>query len=265
MKDANRHSVRLHPTLAQMAEVYRLPREGGRESPRFAAYRRVVEHTWGLSTYNPMAGDVALECIEALLAIDAEQRAYDCAMRVAAVTGYAGTIDLAVVVASQGLWTDRVATEVQYRTVAARRPGFGQVYVWTREPVSVDGLEREACAEAYRVICTAEHGPADTLHGVLRREGAAYALAARCMSTPQAVDAVSAEDATAVLGALEVLGDSRDAGEIATVLFGDDCARTMGWATLGVPDRAGYRWAIARAASGHPDVHDVHGLRRVEE
>lgn len=239
--------VRIHPTLAAMAEVYRLPREGGRNSPRFGPYTAAAAHTWGLPFYNPMAGDHALTAVETLLEMDAEHVTRECAERVVALAAFEGTVDLAVIVASAGMWTDRVATEVNYRTVEARKPGYGMVYLWTRETLTREGVEREACAETLRVIWTALHGPARTMHEVLHREGLAYAMAARCMTSPVPVERPTPEDTAAVEGALDVLGDSADAGEIAAVLFGDAIAEQMGWATLGISDRAGYRWAIARA------------------
>ncbi|MCC7001125.1 MAG: hypothetical protein IT357_03125 [Gemmatimonadaceae bacterium] len=239
--------VRVHPTLAAMAEVYRLPREGGRDAPRFGPYTAAAAATWGLPFYNPMAGDHALVAVETLLAMDAERLTQECAERVVAVAAFDGTVDLAVIVASAGMWTDRVATEVNYRTVETRKPGYGMVYQWTRETPTREGLEREACAETLRVIWTSLHGPARTMQEVLHREGLAYAMAARCMTDPVPVERPSPDDSAAVEGALEVLGASEDAGEIAAVLFGDAVAEQMGWATLGIGDRAGYRWAIARA------------------
>ena len=239
--------VRVHPTLAAMAEVYRLSREGGPKSPRFALYTKSASETWGLPAYNPMAGDHALTAVETLLAMDAERVTHECAERVVAVSGYTGSVDLAVIVASAGMWTDRVATEVQYRTVAERRAGYGLVYQWTREELTLQGLEREACAETLRVVWTALHGPARSLSDVLHREGLAYAMALRCMTDPGSIERPTPEESAAVTGAIEVLGETTDPGEIAAVLFGDPGAEAMGWATLGVGDRAGYRWAIARA------------------
>lgn len=239
--------IRVHPTLAYMAEVYRLPRDGGRNSPRFPVYTKAAAETWGLPFYNPMAGDHALTAVETLLGMDAERLTLECAQRVAALAEYEGTVDLAVIVASAGMWTDRVATEVNYRTVEERKPGYGMVYQWTRETLTREGVEREACAETLRVIWTALHGPARSMRAVLHREGLAYAIASRCMTAPVPVERPTPEEAAMVEGALEVLGDSDNSGEIAAVLFGDTIAEQMGWATLGLPDRAGYRWAIARA------------------
>ena len=68
-------SVKVVPTLARMAEIYSLGRNGGRGSPRFSAYLGDVEHNWGLAAFNPMAGVSATETVYALTALDAERLA----------------------------------------------------------------------------------------------------------------------------------------------------------------------------------------------
>ena len=68
-------SATIAPTLARMAGIYALSRNGGGASPRFAAYLAEVEHHWGLAAYNPMAGDAASDTVDALVALDAERLA----------------------------------------------------------------------------------------------------------------------------------------------------------------------------------------------
>ena len=46
--------VTVVPTLVRIAEIYRLPREGGNASPRFSEYVKHVEHAWGVVAYNPI-------------------------------------------------------------------------------------------------------------------------------------------------------------------------------------------------------------------
>jgi hypothetical protein len=77
---------------------------------------------------------------------------------------------------------------------------------------------------------------------VLRREGLAYALAGAPRDLP------SDRDREAVEGALSLFGDSTTPSEMVSVLYGDPAAEQLGWPVFGIPDRAGYRWAIARAA-----------------
>lgn len=243
-------TIHIASTLGTMREIYGLSRDGGPRSERFAAYVARVEHAYGLSAFNPMAGAAALECVEALIALDAERLAHDAARDVATACAYDAPITLAVVVGSPGLWTDRLATEVEHRTTQARADGRGLAYLWTKEPVSADDVRREATAEAVRVMWTALHPAPPTLHAVLAREGLASALAGE-----------TGHDEPAVRDALDVLGDSAVMGEIGGVLYGDAAAEALGWQPLGIPDRGGLRWAVARATAIIADRGAPNALR----
>ena len=233
--------VTIVPTLATMAGIYRLPREGGPHSPRFKAYHALVAATHGLSAYNPMAGPHALEAVEALLELDAESIASDAAHDSCARLEYDGDITLAVVLASPGYWTDRVATDIRHRTLDERTPHRGIIYQWTREIPTVAGVRRESIAETVRVIHTAVHGATGTVRAVLAREGLALALD----EAPLA--ALTPAEAQRVVDALELVGDSPHASDIVAVALGDDAATAMGYIPLGLAFHAGVRWAAERA------------------
>ncbi|MDB4913446.1 MAG: hypothetical protein JWM95_1090 [Gemmatimonadetes bacterium] len=226
-----------------MAQIYALSRSGGPASERFTAYVARVEHEYGLVGYNPMAGPHALEAVQQLLALDAEAIAFEAASEVAARCGYGDAIMLAIVLASPGMWTDRLSTEVQHRTVAKRTAGRGFIYQWTREQFDAPSVRRESAAEAVRVMWTATHGAARTVRAVLAREGLAYALS----SNPYG-DATP-DDTARVEEALAVLGESTELSDIAGVLYGDPACDAHGWPLLGIPEYAGYRYAIKRAAA----------------
>jgi hypothetical protein len=211
-----------------MAEIYRLDRTGGVRSPRFVAYLGRVENRRALAAYNPMAGPAALASVQRLIELDAE----------AIAARHAADAELAVVVSSPGLWTDRVATEVELRT-DPEPPAL--VRFWAGEPVQAADVERECVAAAERVRWRLRHGPARTVDAVLAREGAAYAVAGSPFGT------LAAGEAELVSEAVELLGASEQPGDIAAVLFGDPAAVALGWTPLGIPWHAGYRWAIARA------------------
>ena len=211
-----------------MAEIYRLDRTGGVRSPRFVAYLARVESEHALAPYNPMAGPAALASVRRLIELDAE----------AIAARHAAEAELAVVVSSPGLWTDRVATEVELRT-DPEPPAL--VRFWAGEPVEAADVERECAAAVQRVRWSLAHGPARTVDAVLAREGAAYAVAGSPFGP------LEAAEATLVGDAVELLGASEQRGDIAAVLFGDPAAVALGWTPLGLPWHAGYRWAIARA------------------
>lgn len=248
-------NVRIAPTLHTMAGVYALTREGGPKSPRFAAYVAETPTNWGLVPYNPMAGDAALDTVLALIALNAERLAQQSAQHVADTCHYTNAVILAIAVRSTGLWTDRVATEVDERVSAKRRvPHQGVISLWSREENGTEIIAREAAAEAVRVMWHAIHGVADTLNRVLACEGLAYALAEPLGGLGRYAPPITPEETVGVIEALEVLGDTRQAGEIAGVLYGDAAAKEMGWTPLGISQYAGYRWAIQRAIA-HVSAH----------
>ena len=45
----------------------------------------------------------------------------------------------------------------------------------------------------------------------------------------------------------EILAESTARADMASIFYGDPAADALGWLPLGLPDRAGYRWAVARA------------------
>ena len=247
-------TVTIAPTLETMAELYLLSREGGPKSERFLTYVKRVEHEWGLVSYNPMAGAAALEAVQEAIALDAERIARDAAEGAIAECEYTGCVTLAVVVASAGMWTDRLATEIEYRTTAKRRADHGQVILWSREAITAEDVRRESVAETVRTMWTALHGQARTLRAVLSREGLAYALADPKAITPP--------DNEAALGdALEILGDSTTQGDIVAALYGDAVADQMGWPTLGIGDRGGAQWAAHRAVRTIAGIGEAAALR----
>jgi hypothetical protein len=233
--------IELVPTLAAMAEVYRLPREGGAASPRFKRYLELVPHVHALAAYNPMAGPHALEATEQLIAVDAEVVALEAASEVANVCDYPGPIALAVVLCAPGAWSDRLATEIQHRTVGRPPSGHGLVLHWARETPTAELIRREAIAEAVRVMVVAMRGRRESVAGLLHREGLAYALG----GNPYGL--VTAEDQHAVRDAVEVLGGSEDMSDMTAVLYGDGAAAALGWTTAGIDEHGGYRWAIDQA------------------
>ena len=251
---ALRGIVTIAPTLATMAELYLLSRDGGPKSERFTAYVKRVEHEWGLVSYNPMAGAAALEAVQQALALDAERIARAAATVTIAECEYTGGVTLAVVVASAGMWTDRLATEVEYRTTAKRRADHGQVMLWSREAITAEGVRRESVAETVRTMWTALHGEARTLRAVLAREGLAYALA-----DPKAI--IQPENDAAIGDALAILGDSTTQGDIVASLYGDAVADQMGWPPLGISDRGGAQWAAHRAAQTIAETDAAAALR----
>src|SRR5580765_3748416 len=220
--------IQIIPTLATMADVYRLPRAGGAASPRFKRYVEMIPSNYALAAYNPMAGPHALETTEQLLAIDAEAVVMEAAREAANLCGYPDTITLALVLCAPGAWTDRLVTEIEHRTAHRMPSGGGLVLHWTRDTPTAEHIRREAIAEAVRVMALATRARPESVRGLLHREGLAYALGGNPYGPVTAQDEQAVGDAVDVLGASEVLGD------MAAVLYGDAAAAAMGWSPAGV-------------------------------
>ena len=255
-------NVVIAPTLQTMSAMYALTRDGGPQSERFAAYVARVEQEWGLVAYNPMAGDAARETVTQLLSLDAENVARNIAAHTAMLCEYEQQITLALVVRSKGMWTDRIATEVDDRFSTKRaRPDHGLVSMWSRESCHLDDVTREVVAEVVRVMWASMHGASDRMEALFAREGLAYAIAARVCNVEPHGGSPSMEERALVSYALEMLRGTRLQSDVVGILYGDDVATTMGFDTLGIGDRAGYRVAIAQAADRVRLVGAAHALR----
>ena len=226
------------PTLEAMAGIYSLDRDGGARSPRFAAYTALAARAWGVSEYNPMT-DAAIGTVAQLRGMQAEavvQKPAEAVLEACEADVF--TVTLAVVVASGGLWTEKLLTEVHHAVRADRRRWHGLVRTWAQEPVPIPVLAGIARAETVRVLWHASQGPSASLASLVAREGLAGAMATEVADD----DDLPGLDALAAARA-----DSTDIGTIAAFLFGDDVAKALGWAPLGVPLNGGQRWAMARA------------------
>lgn len=229
--------IRVEPTLALMADVYGQSARGGATSPRFRAYVDAGARLAPVHGYNPMTSKAVLPTIEDLLAIDAERRAAATAAVVAAELGFTDDAAMHLTVATPGMWTDRLATEVEHRLLV-RDPGG--VLLWFDDLVDPIRVESATAAQTVRLVSARRAGPPVTLADAVAQEGAALALAGE-----------AGEIATDAADALAVLAPDTGLPTMVAFLFGDDAARALGFTPLGLAGRAGERHAVAlaRAAS----------------
>lgn len=272
------------PTLDAMAAVYQLSRDGGAASARFRAYVPLAASTWGVSAYNPMAGDHAADTVRALQALRAESLLDTAAALAATLTAgdgptgerralAAAPMRLALAVLSPGLWTERITSTNLHRTHGAGGWARGIVPVWSRDPVTAPEVLRQGALEGARLLWEAAHGAARTVLGVLAREGTALVVAdAVCDAlrhggadsaagvarsagriVPSTTGAGPAPD-PAVANALAILGASVAPSDAVAVLLGDEAAGAHGWSGLGIAPNAGERhahWHAQRLAQRH--------------
>lgn len=224
-------TVRFVPTLAFMADVYRRSTEGGARSERFLAYTTAAREGTPVHGYNPMTSKPVGATVDALLAIDAEAVAAAAADDVASTLGHTDDELMHFTVATPGMWTDRLATEVEHRLLA-KDPGG--VLWWFDDVADVTAVESAARAQAARLVSVRRHGPPQTLRAAVAQEGAAAAASGL---EPRVDDAAAA--------ALDVLGDDTGLPSMVAFLWGDDGAREMGFTPIGLDAGVGIAHAVA--------------------
>jgi hypothetical protein len=243
-------AVQVVPTLSAMAGVYQLSTKGGPASPRFGAYVELGRSGLPVSGYNPMTSKDVLGTIEALLDIEAERVVQDTADRWAEPLGLVDDVEMSVTVAFPGMWTDRLATEIEHRLLGCT---WSQVLVWVDDTVSADAIVAQASAQLVRAAWTRLHGPPATLADAAGQEGLAAALGGTVE------DGSVGRGDPAVAEALDVLGDDPSLGTMVAVLYGDDAAQALGWTPLGLDDHAGLRHCAATtsAALGSREIAEL--------
>lgn len=183
-----------------------------------------------------MTRQPVLETIQALLEVGAEEVMRDIANRIAHDIDLNVDTAMHLTVATPGMWTDRLATEVDHRLLG-RDPT--QVLWWTGEHVDVESLSAEVAAQVVRLEAVTRRGPPCRLRDAVDQEGRALAMG----GAAGGFDPTAAE-------LLEAFGDESGLPTMVAYLYGDAAASVMGYTRLGLADGVGYRHAIAIATSG---------------
>lgn len=217
-----------------MAGVYRCSARGGPNSARFDAYVAAGRRREPIHWYNPMTSAPVLETVEALLALDAEDEVASVATSTAHRMEFFEDRVMHVTVAAPGMWTDRLATEIEHRLLAA---DVGGVLWWFEDPVEVEALRGVIAAETVRLVTADRQGPPSTLSGAVAQEGMARSVGGD----------VGRFDSDAA-AALDVLGGDPSLSIMVAFLYGDEAALAMGFTPLGLAAGVGGVHAAALAA-----------------
>lgn len=228
-------TVHVAPTLALMADIYRLSPEGGPKSPRFVAYTEAAARLVPISGYNPMTSKNVASAINALQAIDAEARLAAVANATAARLQFTDDVSMHLIVAAPGLWTDRLVTEVHHHLVSTDQRG---VLLWFDDVVSIEKLEAACAEQTTRMVAVARDGVPTSLWAAVHQEGRALAVA----GVPGALSEAAAE-------VLDVLGDDSSLASMVAFLYGDETAAALGYAMLGIGAGVGAAHAVALVTS----------------
>jgi hypothetical protein len=226
-------TITVERTLELMANVYRSSMSGGPQSARFRAYVDAAAALAPVHGYNPMTSEPVINTIEALIDMRAEDRLEMVANQTARRLGYDRDDAMHVTVATPGMWTDRLATEVEHRLLA-KDPG-GMLW-WCDQSVEAELLDFEIVTQTVRLLSQRQAGAPGNLTAAARQEGEACATAGQTGAFHSAAAEV-----------LEVLGNDDSLATMVAFLYGDTAATDMGFTPLGIEGRVGYDHAVAIA------------------
>jgi hypothetical protein len=229
-------AITVERTLELMANVYRALTFGGSQSARFRSYVNAVAATAPIQGYNPMTSAPVIDTIEALIDAQAEDRLESVATRITHLLGYRQDDTMHITVATPGMWTDRLATEVEHRLLA-KDPG-GLLW-WCAQAINAETLDLEIVTQTVRLVLQRREGAPSNLTAAAHQEGVAGATAGQ-----------QGEFHTGAAEVLEVLGNDTGLGTMVAFLYGDTAATNMGFAPLGLSGSTGYAHAVAAAHTG---------------
>jgi hypothetical protein len=233
------------PLLKVQRELYQLPR--GWE--RFQAYLQTMvdaethDMKLPLVGMNPMGKEHIPALLDEYLAFDADAVAAEAVAGASdKLTQIPGEFKVTLILSddAMGGWTNRYTSEFSQRCGSKPyvKRGWLAGTLWTSEMPSVERVREEALTTIYRGAYIQEHGYAVTLGEILIQEG--YAMAMAGCKEPS-------NDAEEIDYTREVIApylDTKDYPTIVTCLFGDEAARSLGYAPFGLSLRAGFALAL---------------------
>lgn len=244
------------PLLQIQYDLHQLPRN----MERFQEYLRTIVNDAGddlelapLVSMNPMGREHVSERLAELLALDADTFASEVAKEATArlmEEPVAFRHGLVIVDDVRGGWTNRYSTDASQRidvapadptkstTAPQPRHSWISTMLWVSETPSLERIRQSMLVNIYRTVYLRHHGRAETLGELLAQEGAAAAFA----EIGPHLDADDLEYSRIILEPL--LGES-DYPTLFAALYGDEAARTLGYAPLGFSHRAGLAVAVA--------------------
>ena len=233
------------PLLKVQRELYGMPR--GME--RFRAYLATMidpetrDLKLPLSGMNPMGKDHIPLLLDQYLAMDADRIASRAvADAESRLTDVQGEFKVALVLSddAMGGWTNRYTSEFgrRFGTKAYHRRGWLEVGLWTSEAPAAETVREQVLTTIYRAAHIEQHGFAHTLREMLAQEG--FAMAQAGCTEP----ALDGDDLAYTREVIRPYLDTKDYPTIIACLFGDEAARSLGYAPVGLSERAGFALAL---------------------
>jgi hypothetical protein len=245
----------LEPILRDCRAIYDLTEV----MDRYWAYVRLMTEARGeflpLGSFSPM-GKRQEGFLDALIALDAEEYAARVCQEACAELESNAIFRVLLVVVDEphNGWTQRFLTDADWRFSSstdqlpkmAPAVGFDRwvsVQLWTTELTCEDRtptleyVRQETRAALYRAVHQREFGVPETLEVMMQQEGAVMNFSGESVH-------LESEDLEFTQSILEPLLQSRDYPINFAAMYGDEPAKSVGYAPLGVSSRAGFALAL---------------------
>jgi hypothetical protein len=244
--------VSVTPILLQCRAIYNL----SGVMTRYWAYVELM--TKGaeflpLGQFSPM-GQRQAAFLDDLITLDAEDHAGLVALEVSAELAFVPDVYrlmLVVVDEPRNGWTQRHLTDASWRfdttndalPKAAPLHGFDRwvtVQLWTDHEPTLEYVRQETRAAIFRAAYTKRHGEAVTLEAMMRQEGLALKFAGAKLH-------LDSDELSYTQLVLETYRKSDHYATNFAALYGDEAARGVGYAPLGLAANAGFALALSEA------------------
>ncbi|MEO1712658.1 MAG: hypothetical protein AAFU60_04925 [Bacteroidota bacterium] len=233
------------PILSKMQELYALPRTPAR-------FKEYLQHLQGdtkddmvlpIAGFNPMAKDVAIQKIEELQALGAEDILREVAdtLNQQVPNSVDRTFQILLNLGDdvQGAWTNRYTTDYtsKFRLSPMVNRNFCVPYFFTSETFTVEEIRRRALAYAYRTWYWLEQGPPRTLEDLLGQE----VYVARSLGPREKPSRVS--DFSTIEEFYETAKKEEDYAVLFNFFYGDEASQALGYPTFALSAQAGFAYA----------------------
>ena len=235
----------LIPILSVMEELYETPRSPARFQEYLAKLQGGTKGDMALPIggFNPMAKEHILEKIHELQALQAEELIGEilAELNTKQSSKEATTIKVVLNLADdlKGGWTNHYTTDFdsKFKINALVVRNFCTPYFWTSEDYNPTSIKRKTLEYAYRTIYWKQNEKPKTLADHFAQEVFVQQQINTIDPIPDTRDWSKLEEL------YQIFKDSDDYSLLFNFFYGDEASASLGYATFGVGDRAGFRYA----------------------
>ena len=242
----------LTPILKQMEQLYHLPRN----RKRFETYLLMLqgetkdEMVLPIAGYNPMGKELALEKVQALITLGAEDIAQQEINRInnARLTKEERIIQVVINLTDdvEGSWSSRYTTDYtsKFDLNALVKRDFCTPYFWTSETYTEKKIAQRIRAYLYRTLYAIDNGKPKTLKQHLDQESFVYRKLEKERNEQLDREKVQIDQEFEVIDSFfQEHADSEDYSLIFNFFYGDKASQSLGYASYGRKEFDGFTYA----------------------